>query len=282
MAVNSDSTMKIISIVICVLITSFCNAQIYLNDVLSDILSEFPHQVYSDEEREEYKLDKEDRDWIMDIAGDSYVLDSRSVMGVFCDNVYELYHDASIDLSSPLKRKLFEKTDTYIDWMDELKKISYVIKGDTLHAPLDGVFRYQHKYDIEKGRFVISCSFPQFPSIGTTHAFFYVPKDLKPFFHSSGFSKQIYVNIENETVALEIENTENYGKHPYEFLVRFFYNGPYHDDESINEHDNGNGKRLVTRSTGVSLEIYDIILYKTSNHQIVWSMRLGDLSNTID
>lgn len=279
--VNKDSLRQLWFIVYLGFALS-CNSQVFLMDILSDDLGEYPHQVYSDDEREYYELDKDDKFWIISIGGDDYVMDSQSVMGALCDNVYELFHDASIDLSTPLKRKLFEKTDTYNDWMDEFKKISCFLKENTLHAPLEGVFRYQHKYDIDKGRFEISCGYPEFPSIDNKYANFYVPKDLKSFFRSVGHNMSFYVYIKNELVALEMENTESYGKHPYEFLIRFFYNGTSHDEEKILRHIRGESERVVKTTYGVCFDIYDIILYKTSNHQVVWSMRQGDLSGFIE
>lgn len=276
---------------------AFC--AIYLDSLLSDGLSEKPHQLYSYKERRFFNLPYNDASWVIDNGGESDVIDNYAFWGLLYNDFYIYYHNAKIDLSSPLKKKMFEQSEDYNSFLDDMQTSRNRILCDTIHFPLDGVLGYVHEYDVTKGGFSLSSDlpneFPDFPpqsksirrlntqvslshesdngckyAVLSSSSNNNIPRDLtisqsirKQFSRVSGRKIQFFVPISNLDVAVDIENSvsgENVPKDDnYQFLCRVKYCNEPH---SI-------------------MEIVDIILFKTSNRQVVWSMTLGDLSDSL-
>lgn len=273
--------MKKIAFLLSFLFTfSIASGQVFLDSLLSNGFDdERPHQLYSAKERRYLELDEYDHSWVIPIGGaGDFIIDGESMLALFNNDFYEFYHNAEIDFSSPLKRKKFEQSQDYAEWKDEMQMQRDFVIGDTLHMPLEGIYREPIQYDVNRGGFIIS---PYHPSVAGNSKFL-IPTKLTKFFDNPRLSFDFFCNISNEDIALELENTDRYEPYKYDFLVRFRYleNPPANKPGNAGK---GNGRQVMFTDSSKTphFEIVDIILYKTSNEQVVWSMLLGDLSNTV-
>ena len=110
------------------------------------------------------------------------------MLALFNNDFYEFYHNAEIDFSSPLKRKKFEQSQDYAEWKDEMQMQRDFVIGDTLHMPLEGIYREPIQYDVNRGGFIIS---PYHPSVAGNSKFL-IPTKLTKFFDNPRISFAIY------------------------------------------------------------------------------------------
>lgn len=274
--------MKYLVSCLCSLLPLAGFSQVFLDSLLSNGLDERTHQLYSNKERRSLDLDRYDNSWVITIGGaGDFVVDGQSMLALFNNDFYEFYHNATLDFSSPLKKKKFEQSEEFAEWKDEMQMQRDFVIDDTLHMPLEEVYREPLTYDIDKGRFIISPYHPSIYGNGT----FIIPTSLSKFFVNPRLSYDFYCNIANEDIALSMENTDRYDNHKYDFLIRFRYlEKPPTPSATSRTNSNRNRQQIISSdsSNKVFFEIVDIILYKTSNKQVVWSMLLGDLSQTVN
>lgn len=276
---------------------AFC--QISLDSLLSDGLSEKPHQLYSYKERRCLDLPYNDNSWVIDNGGEADIVDNYAFWGLLYNDFYIYYHDANIDLSTPLKKKMFEQSEDYNSFLSDMQTLRNRIVCDTIHFSLDGVLGHVHEYDVSKGGFFLSAELPNempdFPPLsknirrlntqvsissetsnGCEYAIIssssnnYIPRDLsindlikKNFQRVSGRKIYFFVPISNLNVAVDIENS-GYGDNVpkddnYQFICRVKYCNEPHP----------------------TMEIVDRIMFETNNRQVVWSMSLGDISESL-
>lgn len=266
------------SIVLVIMSTSFAFGQKYLKDILFNGDEEKPHMVYSAAERTQFRLRPNSYYWSVN----NNKIENEKFWGLLENDFYSFYDIKDVDLSSPLKRKIYEKTDEYKVKGEEMTRLRNLVLNETIHVPFTGL-KYEHQYDVNKGGFVLECELPSyFPhltednygnsdrpkSIDSTKPapdFITISNMVKKYveqvYYDNSFN--FFMPISNEEVALGIEETRNGGNYPqdddYQFLLRLKY----------------------CATPIPSLEIVDIILYRPIDNQIVWSATTGDLSQNI-
>lgn len=251
--------------------------QVYLKDILFNGQEEKPHMKCYYVER--FKRFTES-DWLI---GDENV-DMKDFNNLLKNDFYAFYKNKidGVDLSSDLRKKIFERTDEYKTLRDRMTNLRNMVLDDTIHVQLDG-FKYSTMYDVNRGGFHPQLDFPEnFPIIKAGYNRYppyiqhYDPTRPAPFW--TIISDEVLRNVEdkwennikffmpiaNEEVALCIEESctnEHYSRNDdYQFLLRLKY---------------------VT-TPDPALKIVDIILYRTSDRQIIWSVTTGDLSQKLN
>lgn len=270
--------MKFIFSYIILLSCLSASSQVYIDSLLSNGLDERPHKVYSEKERKMLGFDRTGEPWVISIGGyGDFLEDEESMEALLLNDFYKFYHNTSLDFSTPLKRKRFELTEEYKEWKEEMNMIRDYVISDTLHMPIRDIYNYSHEYDVDNGCFLFSA---QGPSIGSIPLC--VPHYLKKHFKTTDtYCFSFYVPIHNWNVAAEIED-QNLQPYSYDFLIRFKYRDKEPKDSSYRKESKKQQYILSPINKSPYLEVVDVILYKVSTGQIVWSMLLGDFSGTLN
>lgn len=248
-----------------------------------------PHQIFTDKELLEYDLPTYDAKtyWIVNSSNlDEEILDDESFWGLLYNDFYRYYHNADINVSTDLKKKVFEKSDLYKELKNEMDFTRDILISDTIHMPLLKFRYYNHVYDVKKGGFLIRGSLdsklppfsptrpskakskyevffdedPNSPNNDRTDypKYFKIPSSLKgkiEQFNGRRFS--FFMPIANEEIAIQIEDFNQSCENSFDLLMQFHYvqdQTPY-------------------------IELVDIILLSNKDKRIIWTLNQGDLSN---
>lgn len=269
--------MKLILSYIFLLSCLNASGQVFIDSLLSNGLDERPHKEYSEKERKVLELDRNGDPWVISIGGaGDFLEDEESMEALLLNDFYKFYHNTSLDFSTPLKRKRFEQTEEYKEWKEEMNTIRDYVLSDTLHMPIRDIYNYSHEYDVDNGCFLFSAQGLFIGGIPLC-----IPNSLKKHFKTADtYCFSFYAPIQNWDVAAEIED-QKLPPYSYDFLIRF----KYRDKEPKNNIYPKTSKKqqyvLFPINKSPYLEVVDVILYKVSTGQVVWSMLLGDLSDTL-
>lgn len=256
--------------------------QVYLKDILYNGNDEKPHKVYTRSEMESADFDGYSYDglWVIKNNGKSIVIDNDSFWGLMDGNFYKFYHNARIDLSSPLKQKVFEKSEEYAKMKEEMDLLMSIVREDSFHLSFE-CMEYDHEYDLGNGGFDFEFEKPSgFPIItyasnpptggplengAPKYSAIYDSKVKNIIKEYQPWEIKFFVPIANEDVALGIENTRDEGYYLDEIEYGFLMKCKYKEDSY----------------PAPVIVIEDIILVRTSDNQVVWSATLGDLSDNL-
>lgn len=265
------------------------NAEILLADsLLSDGPLSRPHQVFSDAELRYYELPTYDAKtyWIVNSANlEEEILEDYGFWGLLYNDFYRYYHNAEINVSTELKKKVFENSDLYSEMKDEMDFTRNILLSDTIHMPLRHFVNYAREYDIKRGGFLVREEldeelppFYQNPTPTTKSRYktlsveiisnprsagsyypkyFVIPKSLKNKFESYNERRfSFFMPIANEKIAVQIEDMNRPYDTSFELLLQFHY----------------------VQNPEPRIELVDIILLSNKDNRILWTLSKGDLS----
>lgn len=192
-------------------------------------------------------------------------------ISLFKDDVYGMIHDKDIDLSTPLKKKLFERTERYAKY----DSLFHIIQKHTLnHAihywdKVETNYKLSYRqYDLDRGGFLFHFN----PPFST-----YVPSK---FSHSFIRKDTFIAKVNNLDVASLIE--DSYGKNN-DFIICYLIQ--HHSSEPPKGYTlsmSTENSHYSSTSPSFYFELLDIQLIHQDSKRIIWSLTLGDLSNTVN
>ena len=261
---------------------------LFADSLLSDGPLSRPHQIFSDAELRYYELPTYDAKtyWIVNSANlEEEILEDYGFWGLLYNDFYRYYHNAEINVSTELKKKVFEKSDLYTELKEEMDFTRNILLSDTIHMPLRNFVNYAREYDVNRGGFLVREEldeelppFYQSPT-NTTNSryktlsvdiisnpisagseypkYFVIPKALKNKIESSNGRKfSFFMPIANEAIAVQIEDMNRPYDTSFDLLLQFHY---VQNPEPI-------------------IELVDIILLSNKDNRILWALSKGDLS----
>lgn len=244
-----------------------------------------PHQIFTDEELYHYELPTYDDKtyWVVNSANlDEEILEDNGFWGLLYNDFYRYYHNAEINVSTELKKKVFEKSDLYSEMKDEMNFTREILLSDTIHMPLRHFVNYAREYDVNRGGFVVreelDSELPPFymkvtptsknnrnisvrmisePSVAGSGypKYFFIPKSLENKIESvDGRRFSFFLPIANEDIALQIEDMNRPYDKNFDLLLQFHY---------------------VQKPEPI-VELVDIILLRNKDNSIIWTLTRGD------
>ena len=262
---------------------------VYADSLFTSGPTSRPHQIFTDLELLEYDLPTYDAKtyWIVNSSNlDEEILDDESCWGLLYNDFYRYYHNADINVSTELKKKVFEKSALYNEFRNDMDFTRDILISDTIHMPLHNFVGYAREYDVKRGGFLIreelDAQLPPFftnkPSKarsknkdlfvevidnpilnGTDYPqYLKIPSSLKGKIESfNGRNFSFFIPIANEEIAVQIEDMNHPFENSFDLLMQFHYvqaNTPY-------------------------IELVDVILLSNKDKRIIWTLDKGDLSN---
>lgn len=262
---------------------------LFADSLLTTGATSRPHQIFTDSELILYELPTYDAKtyWVVNSTNlDEEILDDYSFWGLLYNDFYRYYHNADINVSTDLKKKVFEKSDLYTELKDEMKSTRDILLSDTIHMPLHNFVNYAREYDIKRGGFFIreelDKELPPFISDKTSNVkyhgktlsiniiheprakesrypkYFAIPNSLSGKIESTNdrhFS--FFMPIANEEIAVQIEDMNRPYDNSFDLLIQFHY----------------------VQKPEPYVELVDIILLRNKDKHIIWTLSNGDLSN---
>ncbi len=211
-----------------------------------------PHQIFTDSELTLYELPTYDDQtyWVVNSTNlDEVILNNCEFWGLLYNDFYRFYHNADINVSTDLKKKIFENSDQYVELKDEMNVIRSFLLSDTIHMPLRNFVNYAREYDVKRGGFLIreelDNELPPFFSKESPHSnslsktltveiisnhgsyypkYFVIPNSLKgkiDFVKGRKFS--FFMPIANEDIAVQIEDMNRPYDNSFDLLMQFHY-----------------------------------------------------------
>lgn len=261
-------------------------AQTKVSDI-ADISVDMPFGFHfiTEFECKQFGLHTNSTAWICEIASESELFDTRQMLGLINNDIFECYYnvDAFKSLNTPLKRKKFIGSDEYEEYNLYFVKERELLLNCPTTFHINNLARHASDYDIKQGGFYVKIPFlftyankgcygPNvFPwnLCANAEIRFSVPqKFLKKYFkqdyyHSSSLSynkfylNEFFIPVANEEIALMIEN-ETEKKQDFEII-------------------------LVSHlsSKEPTFIINDIILYHKPTEYVVSSLSKGDMSKNL-
>lgn len=262
---------------------------IYADSLLMDGPMSRPHQIFTDSELRYYDLPTYGSEtyWIVNAANlEEELLEDNEFWGLLYNDFYRYYDKADINVSTELKKKIFEKSELYTEFKDDMNFTRNILIADTIHMPLRDFFNYAREYDINRGGFLVQeelyGELPPFKqkehsasnsrsrtltvdiigrprSVGSRYPkYFVIPDNLKSKIDISNDRKfKFFIPIKKEEIAVQIEDMNGPYDNSFELLIQFHY---------------------VDKSEPY-IELVDILLLDNKNNRILWTLAKGDMSD---
>ena len=235
------------------------NTYTLFNHVFQDCVSEHIHNAQDSIDKVKYDV------WYIPMDSDYYItVLPDEFISFFKNDVSGIIHNKDIDLSTPLKKKIFERTAKYAEYDSLFHQIQGYIFNHTIHywdkVNNNSNLSVYKQYDLNNGGFRFSFN----PPFST-----YVPAKFSHSFIKGNTT--FFAKVENLDIATLIE--DSYGNNN-NFIICYLkgYTLKMSTDNSV----------YFTTSPSFYFELLDIQLIHMESKQVIWSIALGDLSNNIN
>lgn len=240
--------------------TIFCRA-------FQDCVTEHIHNAQDSVNKVKYDV------WYVPMDSDYYVtLLPNEFISLFKDDVYGIIHDKEIDISTPLKKTLFERTEKYAEY----DSLFHLLQKNTLNHTIHYWDKEKKcnksvwkQYDLDSGGFRFSFN----PPFST-----FVPSKFSQSFLNG--NKSFIAKVESLDVASLIEDSY-YNNN--DFIICYLIQ--HHTAEPPQGYTlnmSTDNSAYFSTSPSFYFELLDIQLIHQDSKQIIWSLTSGDLSNTVN
>lgn len=254
-----------------IILSTFCIIAVYakrpctiLNSAFQFCVNEHIHNASDSINGTRYDV------WQIPMDSGHYVtLTPDEFISVFKDDVFGIIHENDVDLSTPLKKKLFEESRLYAKYDSAFQIVKGLVYNHTIHFwdkstlhPRKSAFT---NYDLEKGGFRFAYN-PPFSTV--------IPDEFVASFIRD--NKTFFVPIKNLKVASMIE--DSYGKND-DFVLCYLIR--HHSGEpplGYTLNMSTGSSSYYTSDPSFYFELTDIRLTHSNTQQLVWSLKDGDLS----
>lgn len=238
------------------------------NRAFQDCVTEHIHNAQDSIDKVKYDV------WHIPMDSDYYVtVLPNDFISFFKNDVYGIIHDKDIDLSTPLKKKIFEQTPKYTEYDSLFHHIQNYIFNHPIHywdkVNNNSNLSVYKQYDLNNGGFYFSFN----PPFST-----YIPSKFSHSFIKGNTT--FLAKVGNLDVASLIE--DSYGKNNNFIICYLIHHHTSEPPKGYTLKMSTDNSVYFSTSPSFYFELLDIQLIHPDSKQVIWSLTLGDLSNNIN